>query len=270
MQKKIGFIGCGNMGEAILNGLLNHNHIHAEQIYLHTFRYERMMELKDKYHVNITKSNGDVVKESDYIILAVKPNLYESILNEVNGFLTENKVIISITPSFTISELIGLMKGKAKVIRTIPNTSSFYNLGFTGIVYEENENQAFKEEMNTFFNLIGKSIEITEDKIAVLSSLSGSSPALIYLFTNAFVNYAKENQFTENEAKLIISQVLLGASKMIELSNINLKTLAENVCSPNGSTIKGVEVFENENIENIVKMALESITKRFIEMTENK
>lgn len=270
MKDNIGFIGCGNMGEAMLAGLINHEKSNASKINVHTNRLERMNYLKDKYQIHLKNTNLEVALNSSLIILAIKPNLYQEVVDEIMPALTMDKTIVSITPSFSIDELRHMTKNMCRVVRSIPNTSSMYNLGFTGIVYKKNEEQSFKKYINDFFNKIGSSIEVSEDNISILSTLSGSSPALIYKFSQSFIKHAVDNGFNEKEAKFIFSKTLLGASKMIEESNINLNDLANQVCSPNGSTIRGVEVFDANNLEMIVDEALNAITNRFIEMTKKK
>lgn len=268
MNRKIGFIGCGNMGEAMVQGFINSNQINANNIYVHTKTNESSLKLKDNYGIQISKSNVEVVKNSDFIFLAVKPNLYPEVIKEIIENLSEDKVLISITPSYTLKELNEMADAKCKIIRTIPNTSSMYNVGFTSVVFRENELDYIKKEFTKLINLLGKSIIVNEDKIALLSTLSGSSPALIYLFSEVFVNYGVANGLTEDEAKYIFSQTLLGTSKMILESNQNLNQLVKNVCSPNGSTIEGVKHLESLSFSKILEESLEKITNRFNEMNK--
>lgn len=267
---KIGFIGCGNMGEAILKGLLESNVVDASQIFVHTKTEQRREALKKRYQINIENSNHLVAAQADILFLATKPDRYEQVIQEIKDVLDQSKTVISITPSFTLKTLGALVDHKTNVIRTIPNTPSLVGLGMTGISHEETVDIKTLNLIIELFSSFGEVMIVSEDKLPILSSLSGSSPAFIYLFMKAFVDYGLANGFTLEESVKLISTSVVGASQMVSTQNFPIETLINNVCSKGGSTIEGVNSLQENHLENIVKEALDKTTKRFLEMIDEK
>lgn len=268
---KIGFIGCGNMGEAMLSGMLKSKKIMNDQIYAHTFRNERMNYLKEKYSINIVDSNIDVVNNSNIIILATKPDKYEEVLNEVKSSLTKNHLLISITPSFTLNKLSQMVDNRAQFVRAMPNTPSFISMGMAGLVFNVNEHEDVVNLVKDIFNTFGDSMIVEESMIPILSTLSGSSPAFIYLFSKVFTEYGVNYGFTLKEAKELFAKTLIGSAHMILESSETLEKLVENVCSPNGSTIEGINFLRNNGFETVLNDGIDKTTQKFKKMTsENK
>jgi pyrroline-5-carboxylate reductase len=267
---KIGFIGCGNMGEAILKGLLESNVVDASQIFIHTKTEQRSHELKNRYHIKTLDSNYIVAKHADILFLATKPDVYEVVINEIKDVLDKSKTLISITPSYTLKTLASLVDHKANVIRTIPNTPSLVGYGMTGISHEDTIDEHTLNLIIKLFSSFGEVMIVNEDKLPILSSLSGSSPAFIYLFMKAFVDYGLANGFTLEESVKLISTSVVGSSQMVSTQNFPIETLINNVCSKGGSTIKGVNSLKGNQLELIVQEALDKTTKRFLEMMKEK
>ncbi|HBT59782.1 MAG TPA: pyrroline-5-carboxylate reductase [Acholeplasmataceae bacterium] len=266
----IGFIGCGNMGEAILKGLLESNVVDASQILIHTKTEQRSHELKTRYHIKTLESNYIVAKCADILFLATKPDVYEVVINEIKDVLDKSKTLISITPSYTLKTLASLVDHKANVIRTIPNTPSLIGYGMTGISHEDTIDEHTLNLIIKLFSSFGEVMIVNEDKLPILSSLSGSSPAFIYLFMKAFVDYGTLNGFTLEESITLVSKTMIGASQMVSTQNLPIDTLINNVCSKGGSTTEGVNSLKGNQLESIVQEALDKTTKRFLEMIDEK
>lgn len=265
---KIGFIGCGNMGEAMLNGILNSNIVNSSDIYVHTNSQERMDLIVSKYQVNQVASNQDVAKLTDFIILGTKPDSYPIVINEIKALLNHQKVLISITPSYTLDVLKILTNDSCHIIRTIPNTPAIINQGMTGMSFNKDIPEALLSSALKIFKSFGDVIVVEESKLSVLSTLSGSSPAFIFLFLKSFIAYGKANGFTDTEIKQLVGQTLKGSASLFQEKNIDIDTLINQVCSKGGSTIEGINHLVNHDFTNIVKGALENTTKRFNDMVK--
>ena len=144
MNKKIGFIGCGNMGEAILNGIVD-SFDNAENINVFEKNTERQEFLKKKYEINISTTTTELVSSSDIILLAVKPNIFPIVMEEIKSVVDDSKLIISIAAGVTIDSMEGILGDKAKIIRTMPNTPAFVGLGMTSMSSNKN---VTSEEIN--------------------------------------------------------------------------------------------------------------------------
>jgi pyrroline-5-carboxylate reductase len=267
---KIGFIGCGNMGEAILKGLLESRLVDTSQIYIHTKTEQRSQELKNRYQIVTLESNNLVAKCADILFLATKPDVYEVVINEIKDVLDKTKTVISITPSYTLKTLASLVDHKTNVIRTIPNTPTLVGYGMTGISHEDTIDEHTLNLIIKLFSSFGEVMVVKEDKLPILSSLSGSSPAFIYLFMKAFIDYGIRNGFTLEESLTLVSKTMVGASQMVSTQNSPIDTLINNVCSKGGSTIEGVNSLKGNQLESIVQEALDQTTKRFLEMMKEK
>ena len=263
---KIGFIGCGNMGEAILKGLLESRIFDPKQIFVHTKTEQRRLNLKKLYQIEVLESNHEVAECADILFLATKPDKYIEVIQEIKDVLDKSKTVISITPSYTLKTLSTLVEHKANVIRTIPNTPSLVGYGMTGISYLESLDKDTLNLVIALFKSFGEVMIVSEDKLPILSSLSGSSPAFIYLFMKAFVDYGVTNGFTPEESLKLVTTSVIGASQMVNTQNVPIDTLINKVCSKGGSTIKGVNSLKENQLDKVVEEALEQTTKRFIEM----
>ncbi len=267
---KIGFIGCGNMGEAMLKGIISSKIVELKKIYLHTKNPLHTKSLVEKYQVNGESSNESVVKNADIIILATKPDMYPIVINEILSTLNKDKVLVSITPSFTLDELLNMVDNRSYVVRSIPNTPAMVNKGMTGLSYTKDLPVHLVSDVLNIFNSFGEVIVVDESKLSILSTLSGSAPAFIFLFMKSFIEYGFQNGFTMEELKVLVGQTFKGSTSLFQASNLSIDQLITQVCSKGGSTIEGIYHLNQNEFKHLVQEALQKTTNRFIEMTLNK
>lgn len=267
-MKKLGFIGCGNMGEAILSGILNAGIINADDIYVYTQTETTRSRLKDTYHIHVCDNNNELYELCDYIILAIKPYQFEDVI-ETLPKMDMGKVIVSIAAGMTIEKIKGLFQQKQlKVIRVMPNTPVFVNKGASGICASPEVSEDEKHFVMKLFSAVGVVEEISEDMFHTIIATSGSSPAYVFMFIDAIIKEAMNQGLTYEVAKKLAAQTVVGAATMVMESDETPDQLKKNVCSPNGTTIEAVNVLEQEGLYEIVAKAMDACAKKSRSMSE--
>ncbi len=265
---KIGFIGCGNMGEAMVSGLLHAKWARPEEVIVSTKTIARGEVLKRDYGITVAKNNREVAKTADLLILAIKPNLYKEVIEEILPFLDHSKILVSITPSFTLETLKSLSGGQPTVARAMPNTPAKVGYGMTGLTFEKNTSSEIREKIIALFSCFGKVLEVEEDMMKVVGSLSGSAPAFIELFMKAMVESGISYGMKPEDARKLVLETFLGTAQLALATNKSFDAMIAEVCSKGGSTIQGITFFKENHIEKIVQEAVNKTTARFVEMAE--
>jgi pyrroline-5-carboxylate reductase len=262
MLKKIGFIGAGNLAEAVIKGLASGNE--KPRIMVTDLLEERLRVLKEKYGV-LTGGLAQVVEESDVLILAVKPKDIAAALKSLAGFPVQDKLVISVAAGIPLKMLEGGLPGVA-VVRVMPNTSCAVLMSMTGMVQGSLatiENKLLAEDI---FSRVGKVLWVTEDKINAVTAISGSGPAYYYLFTECLAAAGAELGLTAEEARVLAQETFAGASRMLISSGKTPTRLREDVTSPNGTTYAAIQQFEQAKLKDIVLGAVRSAARRAAEM----
>lgn len=268
MDKKIGFIGCGNMAKAMIKGIINSNLIKKENIIASAKSDSTIENGKNELKINMVKDNKEVAKVSDIIILATKPNIYPSVIEEIRDIVDENKLIITIAAGKSIKEVEELFNGNVRVIRTMPNTPALVGEGMSGL---SKGNYANEEDMNTakqIFCSFGKCEEVEESLMDCVVGASGSSPAFVYMFIESLADGAVLSGMKRDTAYKFVAQSVLGSAKMVLESGEHPGKLKDNVCSPGGTTIAGVEALEKEGFRGSVIKAIKASVKKSMKMSE--
>ncbi len=253
---KIGFIGAGNMATAMISGIISSKKVEASNIYVSNISMPALKNLNEEYKVNISLDNKEVVKNSDVIFVAVKPNIYEMVLKEISPFLDKDKIIVSIAPGKTLDLLESWVYKGAKIIRTMPNTPAMALEGMTAVCKNENVSD---EEFNAVINILegfSKSEVITENLFDAVAAVSGSSPAYVYMFIEAMADGAVLLGMNRQSAYKFSAQSVLGAAKMVLETGEHPAVLKDNVCSPGGTTIEAVKVLEDSGMRSAILNAM--------------
>jgi pyrroline-5-carboxylate reductase len=266
---KIGFIGTGNMGTAIMKGYLA-SHPGAEQsIYAYDKDSEKLSLLSKELGIQGCGSIEQLVDINDVIVLAVKPNVFEVILPEISAVYRPDKVIVSIAAGVSIGfieKYIG--NDGVKVVRVMPNTPAMVNEGMTAVCRNKNiMNQEF-EPVIDLFRSIGRAEVVDESLIDTVTGVSGSSPAYTYMYIEALIDGAVKNGMSKEQAKIFAAQSVLGAAKMVLETGVDPVTLRVNVCSPGGTTIEAVNALQNNGFHDNVVEALDAVVVKSKLMTK--
>jgi pyrroline-5-carboxylate reductase len=263
---KIGFIGTGNMGTALINGLINSEFATANDIYAYDISYDKLLKLKDELSINISKSNVDVINECDVVILAIKPNLYDSVLEEIKNDVDENKIIIIIAPGISIDHVKSILN-KGKIVRTIPNTPALIGEGITAISYPEDISFNDKEIVEKIFKSCGEIVEIKENLIDAAMAISSCSPAYVYMFIEALSDAGVSLGLPRDVAYKLSSKAVSGSGSMVLKTGFHPGYLKDMVTSPSGTTIQGVRTLERYGLRSAV---FEAVISSFEKVKGNK
>ncbi|MBR2045589.1 MAG: pyrroline-5-carboxylate reductase [Agathobacter sp.] len=255
---KIGFIGCGNMGQAMLAGMIDSGKVKAQDVFVTDKLLATRVNTQKKYGVEIANTNTEVAMLSDIIILAVKPQFYEEVIAEIKGAVWENKILISIAPGKTL-QWLGEQVGKpAKIVRAMPNTPALVKEGMMGICANM---LVAKDELDyicKLFNSFSKTEIVPEHLMDVVTAVSGSSPAYVFMFIEAMADAAVEGGMPRKQAYTFASQAVLGSAKMVLETGIHPGELKDMVCSPAGTTIQAVRVLEEHGMRAAVMDAMKA------------
>jgi len=260
---KIGFIGMGNMGRALLKGALNF--VNKDDLCFSANSDETKNKISGETGVS-AMTNIEVAKQSDVIFLTVKPNIYDEVLDEIKDEIDDKKILISVAPGVMISYFENRIPG-VRVIRTMPNTPAMIGEGVTAITYDKNK---FSDDeiksVTDIFNACGSVYYLDESLMDVSIPASGSSPAFVYMFIDYMARSCEKMGMDYETAKNMAASTLRGAAGMVLNSDESPDKLKDRVCSKGGTTIEGVRVIENSDFENIIDDALNAAYKRAVEM----
>lgn len=248
---KIGFIGMGNMGYAILKGLLK---VYTPEDLIFTdVNQKRMEQVSEETGVAHTVDNGACAGQADYVILAVKPQYYPPVLKEIAPVVRKEQIVISIAPGITIDQLKEQLGADKRIVRAMPNTPALLGEGMTGVCYDA---ALFsieeKDTIRGIFQSFGRMEVVEERLINAVVCVSGSSPAYVYMFIEALADSAVKYGLPRDMAYRMAAQTLVGSAKMVLETGEHPGKLKDQVCSPGGTTIAGVSALEEYGFRNSV------------------
>ena len=254
---KIGFIGMGNMGYAMLKGLLS---VYTPSDIIFTCPdLEKCKRISQETGVRYAESNAECANNAQYVVLAVKPQVYNTVLKNINNVIRDDSVVISIAPGISIDNIKSQLGINARVVRAMPNTPALVGEGMTGVAYDK-ENFSFEERevIDSFFNSFGKVVYVSENQMNAIVCASGSSPAYVYMFIEALADSAVKYGIKRDDAYKLVAQTVRGSAKMVLETNEHPGVLKDKVCSPGGTTIAGVAALEEHNFRNAVIKATDA------------
>ncbi|WP_105957010.1 pyrroline-5-carboxylate reductase [Apilactobacillus quenuiae] len=250
---KIGFIGVGSMARAMIKGFINSRNINSNDILIHSKHSNNYVNFAKKHELTAVSTNEELVKNSDYIILAVNPNQVVDVLKDTRKLLSvDNKILVSIVWDYSLNRLEELTDYDLPIFRTVPNVNVEINTGSLVYTYNENFSDESLNDIISKFNLLGDMINLPENKLNTAGALVGCTPAYAYLFADAFSRVAVKHGLSKNESNNMIAQAIKGSMNMIIKSNDNPADLMDEVCSPGGSTIKGLLALKENGFENAI------------------
>lgn len=244
-----GFIGMGNMGFAMLKGLLQT--VSAENITFSARNREKMAKIEEETGVQASASNAECAKSCKYLILAVKPQQYDTVIGEIRDVVSKDQVILSIAPGITIENLNERFGKPVRVVRAMPNTPALVGEGMTGVSFDETQfSDEEKADIRSFFCSFGRMEIVAENLMNAVVCASGSSPAYIYMVIEALADSAVKYGLPRSSAYQLVAQTVLGSAKMVLETGKHPGELKDQVCSPGGTTIAGVSALEEYGLRN--------------------
>ena len=257
----IGFIGGGNMAEAMIKGLLQSN---IKDIIVSEPRAERRDYLTNTYKIKTTFDNKMTVKSSDIVILAVKPQNMEEVLDEIKESLTDDKLIISIAAGITLSYLTSKLN-KSKIIRVMPNTPALVQEGMSVLSMQECIHNKEMDTVRSIFMSIGKVLVLPEKYMDAVTALSGSGPGFLAYFVESMIEGGIKVGLDKTIASELAIQTFIGTAKLLE-TGLQPTKLREMVTSPAGTTAEGLKICEEKNLKDIIISVIEAATRRSKEL----
>jgi pyrroline-5-carboxylate reductase len=258
----LGVIGLGTMGGIIAQSLIKQKFDAFEKYVLFDVDSEKIKQFNNYSNVICAKDIPDVVSQSDFLLLAVKPQIMEKVLIEISKCNYEKKTIISIAAGLKIAFYRKFISEKAYFIRVMPNILFTVNEGAAGIVLDPNLPKNYSDIVQGIFKTSGKIILCDENKIDAVTGLSGSGPAYIFMIIEAMADGAVKMGIPRKDAYLLAAQTVVGAGKMVLENNTNPGVLKDMVCTPGGTTIEGISVLERGGLRGILIDAIEAATKK--------
>ena len=266
---KLGIIGVGNMGEAIIKGIINKKILSSDQILIYDKIEEKAKNISESYGVGIAKSNSLLSKLSEIIILAVKPQDLEKTVNEIKDSLTEDKILVSILAGVSLGRIKSLLNINIPVVRVMPNTPALVGDGSIAVSFEDNLNNEKREYIKSLLSALGKVYEVEEKLMDVITGLSGSGPAYVFTFIDALAQGGVKKGLPYQLALDLAIQTVLGSAKLLQETREHPMVLRDKVSSPAGTTIYGLHSLEKHNFRNAVISAVEEATERSKELGKN-
>jgi pyrroline-5-carboxylate reductase len=265
-DKCLGFIGAGNMAEAIIHGIIQNQVVLPDRILASDLSDERREHISRTFGMEAVKENRSLVDQSNVIFLAVKPQAVPQVLKDIGANMGPEKLLISIVAGVPIQTLsTGLPKGP-RIVRTMPNTPMTVMEGAMAIA---SDSPALPEDLETveaLFRPLGSTVRIEEKLIDAVTGLSGSGPAYVFMMLEALADGGVKMGLPRDVSETLAAQTLLGSAKLFLETRTNPGQLKCMVTSPGGTTIAGIHELEKGGIRASLMNAVESATKRSIEL----
>ena len=257
---KLGFIGTGNMASAIMGGIIRKQVVPSEEI-IGADVYEAGREhVKEKFGIHVTADNKEVVEKADTIVLSVKPQYYADVIAEIKDIVRPEQIFITIAPGKTLDWLAEQFGKDVKIVRTMPNTPAMVGAGMTGACANRHMTKEETEYVRTLLESFGEVEFITENLMDVVVSVSGSSPAYIFMMIEAMADAAVEGGMPRPQAYKFAAQAVMGSAKMVLETRKHPGELKDMVCSPAGTTIEAVRELEARGFRSSIIEAMEKCT----------
>lgn len=257
----IGFIGGGNMAEALIKGMTSHG---MKDIIVSEPSADRRNYLEQDYGIKTTPSNREAASSCNIVILAVKPQNMDAVLDEVADIITEEKTVVSIAAGITLAYLQSKLKTK-RLVRVMPNTPAIVQEGMSVISLCECFSDKEMATIREIFMSVGKVLILPEKYMNAVTALSGSGPAFIARFAEAMIEAGTAMGLSGDNAAELAIQTLIGTARLLE-TGMPPDRLREMVTSPGGTTAAGLKIFEEKKMFDLVKDALNSAMRRAEEL----
>ena len=262
MKFKVGFIGCGNMAQAIINGLINNSGIDPKEIIASDYSQDATKKAADTLKICVTNNNKAAAVDSAVLFLSVKPQFYETVIKEIRDILPENQIIVTIAPGKTLDWLSARLGSDKKIVRTMPNTPALVGAGITGVCKNKNVTENEFTYILSLLKSFGLAEEVPEGLMDAVVSVSGSSPAYVFMFIEAMADAAVADGMPRAQAYKFAAQAVLGSAKMVLDTGKHPGELKDMVCSPAGTTIEAVRVLEEKGFRSSVMEAMKACTAK--------
>ncbi len=266
-SKTIGFVGAGNMAEAMIRGLLRGNDFAPDEVRASGPREERMRELRDAYGIQASTDNK-LAAAAQIVVLSVKPQILSRVLDEIADTVSPDALVISIAAGVPVVAIQARLAGGTRVVRAMPNTPALVDAAATAIAGGEHARESDLEDAKRIFDAIGLTVILEESQLDAVTGLSGSGPAYVFLILEALSDAGVKVGLSRRTAQLLAAQTVLGSAKLLLETNEHPGRLKDMVTSPGGTAITGLHTLEAGGVRTTLMNAVEAATRRSRELGE--
>lgn len=268
LRGKIGFLGAGNMAEAMIKGLLRAGTARPEQIIATARRAERREELRGTYAIAVTADNLAAASEADVVVLSVKPQAMNTLLSVVAAAIDHRKLVISVAAGVPIGSLQRKLGAGARIVRAMPNTPALVGAGACALSGGEHATAEDLEVASGIFDAVGTTTVLDENLLDAVTGLSGSGPAYIFLVIEALSDAGVKVGLPRYTALALAAQTVFGSAKLLIETKAHPGHLKDQVTSPGGTAIAGLHTLEAGGLRTTLIDAVEAATRRARELGE--
>jgi pyrroline-5-carboxylate reductase len=266
IDKKIAFLGGGNMAEALVKGLIAAGTVTPGQILVTDLSPDRLEHLRKTYGIFMHKSNVDAALEAGVIVLSVKPPVIEKVLGEIATAVDDKKLVISIAAGIAITKIEKALRDGCRVVRAMPNTPALVLAGAAALSGGKNATVDDLALAQNIFNSVGRSVVVDEKLMDAVTGLSGSGPAYVFMIIDALSDAGVKAGLPRQLALELAAQTVYGAAKMVLETKEHPGKLRDMVTSPGGTTIEGLHALEKGKLRATLMNAVEAATARSKEL----
>lgn len=267
---KLGVIGVGAMGGAIVRGLLSSGKMQAAEILAFNRTRERLRSLEEEFSLPIAPDAATVARQAKYLLLGVKPYMIAPVLDDLGDALVAKPVVISVAAGKPLAAIEAHLPAQTPLVRIMPNVNAQINQSMSGIAANQYVSDEALAEVRAMFDAIGKTALVPEDHFAAFAALAGCSPAWIYRFIDALAQAGVAHGFKKEEATRIVAQAVAGSAQNV-LENLpqglNPQALVDQVCSPAGTTVAGLLAMEDAGFSAAARTAVNAAVARDQELS---
>ncbi len=267
-DKIIGFIGAGNMGSAMIGGILNASLVTTSQVIASAQSPATLERIRTRFSIETTHANETVAERSDILILAVKPHILEEIIPQIAPRIKNGCIVVSIAAGKTLASIEAMFGRKIKLVRAMPNMPALVGEAMSALCANDSVTKPELAQVQAVFDSFGKSEIVPERLIDAVVGVSGSSPAYVYLFIEAMADAAVAEGMPRAQAYKFAAQSVCGAARMVLETGEHPGVLKDAVCSPGGTTIEAVAALEEGGLRTAVIRAQRACTAKSRAMSE--
>jgi pyrroline-5-carboxylate reductase len=265
-MEKIGIIGLGNMGEAIVKALVNQGFKKENFLFAET-RKDRATYIEKTYGLKRAKTLSELVQKADYVLLAIKPQDAKEVISTISTSFNEKKVVISIMAGITTSNILSFIGKPIKIVRIMPNICVKVGEGMMGITSNQAAEKEERAKIQQMLAPLGQFVEVSEELMDAVTALGGSGPAFFLLFLEAMIDAGVKTGLPREKSKTISLQVVKGTLKMLEEEKMHPTVMRDMITSPGGTTIAGIAKLEERAFKGNVIEAIGKACKRAKELS---
>ena len=266
--KTLGFVGGGNMAEALVKGLLHAKVVPPEDIIVSDVKTERLAHFTELHGVRTTQDNHELVRTSDVIVLSVKPQVIDKVLALIGGDVKSGQLVISVAAGVPVSAIEARLPEGTHVVRTMPNTPATVQAGATAIAPGTHATDDDLEVARSLFAAVGRVVTLDETLLDAVTGLSGSGPAYVMLMIEALADGGVKVGLHRDTALLLAAQTVYGSAKLLLDTGEHPGRLKDMVTSPGGTAIAGLHTLESGGLRRTLIDAVEAATNRSAQLGE--